>query len=1068
MARSVIVPIKIAADGRAFIEETDDTRRAVQRMRRETERATRDSARDFDRLGLSIRGVADIAKGFIASFVGFQGFNFLADSIRTAGEFETSLLRLDSQLETTGRTAEATAEDIREIARALDATTLGDQLEIEAAAAQLASFSNVATESFEQVLSLGLDMQEVLGTGLVGSATQLGKALNDPIKGLTALSRVGVQFTDEQRELIKTLVDTGNAAEAQRIILAELESQYGGTSEAAAQGFEGAVDSMNMALADFRNAFGSAFQGQAETAIRGFTSVVASAAENMDTLVKVTTAAAVAIGTRLLAPAVISGVAALARGITSASAAMAAFNVVVGANPLVRFVSILATVGAALFAFREDIIETARTWRWFQNLTGAVSNIFTDSIEKQKAAIDATKRSLDSATKSARNWQELSKTSAFGAERWEIAEERVASLNLQLGNQVMRLRELEEQSRETGQALDEPANEMQEYSTVVAAADVEQQNFVSSANAAAVAINTFTHNAEDATAHVDAYRNSIAGLSTEYVSGIQSNQAFLDSLRSDTQNVTDDIRFNFQGLFDGLIGNLITGTQDAGDVITSWFNQLTGNLARQATNTLGGAFQGLFQGQGFSLPSGTTGQGLAFNAGIGGVVGGVLGEGNIGSTLGGSLGGAAGGALASAALAASGAAVGAIAGSVIPVIGTIAGAALGSALGGLFGGDEPDRFPFGVVQAGRGSFVGFDESNVVREGAVGLSGLQLEAVGKHGGEAFAQELQGVLLQLDEALLQLAPGTDLADASFGSFGRFRGGIVGVPGSDGSPETVDDAVQHFVRSWVEASEVVSDEVKLIFDQLEGSAQELVEAFGGLQGIQDYIDGGSLQSLVDELLQAEPTLYSAANAAAELVNELISVTDATNANDIAALGLAVSERYQLELALVTEITNMIRTANDIAADTVRSFELDIASQEERYNLFRQEAERFRDIALTAEDPAEIFQAYQRAIEAERAAWQELSLEQRRAEIGVFTEFTNALTAGVEQRLGGTIDEIEVQRTGIQAALTEALAQPAATMQNAANQMINAAGSIQQAATAIQNQTIEVELVGAGGITN
>ena len=54
------------------------------------------------------------------------------------------------------------------------------------------------------------------------AAIQLGKALNDPIKGVGALRRVGVQFTDQQKAQIKALVKSGKTMEAQKIILAEL------------------------------------------------------------------------------------------------------------------------------------------------------------------------------------------------------------------------------------------------------------------------------------------------------------------------------------------------------------------------------------------------------------------------------------------------------------------------------------------------------------------------------------------------------------------------------------------------------------------------------------------------------------------------------------------------------------------------------------------------------------------------------------------------------------------------------------------------------------------------------
>jgi len=66
------------------------------------------------------------------------------------------------------------------------------------------------------------------------NAIQLGKALEDPIRGLTALRRSGTTFTADQQELIKTLVESGNLLGAQELILGELESQYGGVAEATA------------------------------------------------------------------------------------------------------------------------------------------------------------------------------------------------------------------------------------------------------------------------------------------------------------------------------------------------------------------------------------------------------------------------------------------------------------------------------------------------------------------------------------------------------------------------------------------------------------------------------------------------------------------------------------------------------------------------------------------------------------------------------------------------------------------------------------------------------------------
>jgi phage-related protein len=64
------------------------------------------------------------------------------------------------------------------------------------------------------------------------NAVALGKALNDPLKGVTALSRMGVTFTEEQKGMIESLMETGDVAGAQALIMKELETQVGGTAVA--------------------------------------------------------------------------------------------------------------------------------------------------------------------------------------------------------------------------------------------------------------------------------------------------------------------------------------------------------------------------------------------------------------------------------------------------------------------------------------------------------------------------------------------------------------------------------------------------------------------------------------------------------------------------------------------------------------------------------------------------------------------------------------------------------------------------------------------------------------------
>ena len=143
-------------------------------------------------------------------------------------------LKLGAVLKATGHAAGLTATQIKDYASELQGVTnFGDEATI-SAAAMLATFKNIKGDQFRETLAAAQDMSSVLDTDLKSSVLQLGKALNDPTVGLTALTRSGVTFTEQQKIMIKTLQQSGDLLGAQTIILGELSSEFGGAAEAMA------------------------------------------------------------------------------------------------------------------------------------------------------------------------------------------------------------------------------------------------------------------------------------------------------------------------------------------------------------------------------------------------------------------------------------------------------------------------------------------------------------------------------------------------------------------------------------------------------------------------------------------------------------------------------------------------------------------------------------------------------------------------------------------------------------------------------------------------------------------
>ena len=146
-----------------------------------------------------------------------------------------ALAQVDAAVKSTGGAAGRSVSQLEEMAAGLQRISLFDDDQIlKEVTANLLTFTNVTGTEFDKAQVAILNMSTRLGTDLTSASIQVGKALNDPIKGVKALGRAGVQFTAEQKAQIEVLQEAGDIAGAQAIILKELETQFGGAAEAAA------------------------------------------------------------------------------------------------------------------------------------------------------------------------------------------------------------------------------------------------------------------------------------------------------------------------------------------------------------------------------------------------------------------------------------------------------------------------------------------------------------------------------------------------------------------------------------------------------------------------------------------------------------------------------------------------------------------------------------------------------------------------------------------------------------------------------------------------------------------
>ncbi|MBK8640621.1 MAG: hypothetical protein IPN92_21000 [Chromatiaceae bacterium] len=177
-----------------------------------------------------VAGAAAVVTGAVMATS--SAFNVLSGSIEEARGARKAAAQTAAVMRSMGRTEAPAAVD-RMVNRlekmsGIDGDNLREMTNI------MFTFGNVTGKTFTTANELALDLSVAFGKDLSSSAVMVGKALNNPAKGLTALSRIGVSFTTQQTEQVKAMMEVGDIAGAQKIILAELSKQVSGSAAAQA------------------------------------------------------------------------------------------------------------------------------------------------------------------------------------------------------------------------------------------------------------------------------------------------------------------------------------------------------------------------------------------------------------------------------------------------------------------------------------------------------------------------------------------------------------------------------------------------------------------------------------------------------------------------------------------------------------------------------------------------------------------------------------------------------------------------------------------------------------------
>ncbi|MGH6883553.1 MAG: phage tail length tape measure family protein, partial [Hypericibacter sp.] len=242
----LVLGVTLRADGKSFVGEVKVARDQLKGLGDDADRSGRKGAAGFDIMG----GAAERMRGFVTRAIGaYVGFQSITRIISSAADeimaFEKSNANLNAVLRATGNAAGLTAKDLSDLADQIEGSTLFDDNDVRQAEAVMLTFRKVTGDTFREAIMLAADLSGLMGGDLQGAAVMLGKALQDPVEGITALKRVGIGLAPVQEDMIKKFMAAGQQAKAMQVVINEVAHQVGGVAKEQVTGLTGAVNNLD-------------------------------------------------------------------------------------------------------------------------------------------------------------------------------------------------------------------------------------------------------------------------------------------------------------------------------------------------------------------------------------------------------------------------------------------------------------------------------------------------------------------------------------------------------------------------------------------------------------------------------------------------------------------------------------------------------------------------------------------------------------------------------------------------------------------------------------------------------
>jgi hypothetical protein len=316
--------------------------------------------RELKRLDTPMEKLGAVSKALApAAQIGITALTAMGISaVRAAEEAQLANNRLDAvakSMNLFGSATDQVTDRLKAFAEENEKSLAVDADIIKATQAKLLTFKNLAKTadevggSMDRATLAAVDLAAAGFGSAEQNAVQLGKALQDPIKGITALARSGVTFTEQEKEKIKALTESGKILEAQNMILGAIETQVGGTAAATATGSQ----KMALAFLALQDSIGEALLPVFEQLVPLVTGFFDYLAKNSSVLTIIGAAMA------------------------ALSVAILAVNFALNANPIVKVITLIGVLATGVALLIDWLVKLYGGWdKLFKDIGKLLNGFF--------------------------------------------------------------------------------------------------------------------------------------------------------------------------------------------------------------------------------------------------------------------------------------------------------------------------------------------------------------------------------------------------------------------------------------------------------------------------------------------------------------------------------------------------------------------------------------------------------------------------------------------------------------------------------------------------------------------